>query len=38
VLEIALQHMPQPGQQTDDMISKEDATTDENGEDIIRPH
>jgi ATP-dependent Lon protease len=38
VFEIALQHMPQPGKNSEDMINKEDNTSDENGDDIIRPH
>lgn len=38
VLEIALQHMPQPGKKNDELAKKEEATSDENNEDIIRPH
>ena len=38
VLEIALQHMPQPGKKNDELAKKEEATADDNSEDIIRPH
>ena len=38
VLEIALQHMPQPGKKNEELAKKEEATSDENNEDIIRPH
>ncbi len=38
VFEVALQHMPQPGKNPDEMINKDDNTSDENGDDIIRPH
>lgn len=38
VFEVALQHMPQPGKNPDEMINKNDNTSDENEDDIIRPH